>query len=218
MAYADRDTTGENTTSFVVTALLIGGLLYGLYVGLAQSGFKNIMKHIATIDVKDKPKPPPPPPPKPQVTPPPIVAPPPKMNISQAPPPVQTVQTPPPPAPVLVPKAVAPPPAPPPSRARGVSPNNFAAWSADIQANVSPDLEREGKSGTVGMSVGVGSNGRATSCSVTSSSGIPGLDKLACSGIMRYARYNPALDDAGNPTSATTSQRIRFDLTGGGDE
>ena len=62
------------------------------------------------------------------------------------------------------------------------------------------------------MRITVDANGRVSACSVTGSSGSSALDSAACSGMQRYARYNPALNDAGNPISATTSQSIRYVL------
>ena len=41
----------------------------------------------------------------------------------------------------------------------------------------------------------------------------PDLDSAACSGMMRYARYDPALDDAGNPTTGRASTAIVYRLT-----
>ena len=58
----------------------------------------------------------------------------------------------------------------------------------------------------------VGPNGRVTACSVTSSSGSSVLDEAACDGMTRYARYNPALDDAGNPTTGSATTRIVYQL------
>ena len=55
-------------------------------------------------------------------------------------------------------------------------------------------------------------NGRATSCSVTASSGSSILDQAACTGMERYARFEPALDDAGNPTTGAYATRITYRL------
>jgi protein TonB len=49
-------------------------------------------------------------------------------------------------------------------------------------------------------------------CTVTGSSGSSALDQAACRGLQRYARYNPALNAAGNPISSTTTQAIRYVL------
>ena len=62
------------------------------------------------------------------------------------------------------------------------------------------------------MRITVGANGRVEGCAVTGSSGSAALDEAACRGMQRYARYNPALDAAGNAISSTTSQSIRYVL------
>jgi protein TonB len=38
------------------------------------------------------------------------------------------------------------------------------------------------------------------------------LDEAACDGMTRYARYNPALNDAGEPTTGSASTRIVYQL------
>jgi protein TonB len=66
--------------------------------------------------------------------------------------------------------------------------------------------------GNVGVSVVIGADGRVTSCSVSNSSGSDILDEAACDGMQRYARYTPALDDAGNPTTGRNSMTIVYQL------
>jgi protein TonB len=66
--------------------------------------------------------------------------------------------------------------------------------------------------GRVGVRVTVGPNGRVAGCSVTSSSGESVLDQAACQDITRYARFNPALDDAGNPTTGSWGTTIVYTL------
>src|SRR6185436_4103077 len=119
------------------------------------------------------------------------------------------VDTPPPPAPpVRVAAPVAPPaPPPPPSKARGATPDGQGRWAARIQENYPARAIRDETEGTVGVRVSIAANGRVTACSVSSSSGSSVLDEAACDGMTRYARYNPALDDAGNPTTGSASTR-----------
>lgn len=223
MAYADQQMSGNKITALVIVALIHVFVGYALVTGLAYQAAQQVIKKVTTVDIKEeKPKEeePPPPPPEPQenTPPPPIVAPPPPINIAPAPPPVQTVITPPPAPPVVIttaaPPAPPPPPAAPPgpSKARGVSPKGQAGWAARIQSNYPTKAAREEREGRVGVRVGIGPDGKVTSCSVTSSSGSPDLDAAACDGMTRYARYNPALDDAGNPIAGSTSTAIVYKL------
>jgi protein TonB len=71
---------------------------------------------------------------------------------------------------------------------------------------------RDGTEGTVGVAVTVNGEGRVSACSVTSSSGSSILDRAACDGMERYARFDPALNAAGNPVSASWSTRIVYQL------
>jgi protein TonB len=58
----------------------------------------------------------------------------------------------------------------------------------------------------------VGPDGRVSACSVSASSGSSILDEAACQGMQRYARFEPALNDAGNPVSASWATRITYQL------
>ena len=99
-----------------------------------------------------------------------------------------------------------------PSKARGASPDGQGRWAARIQGDYPSSALRREEQGTVSMRITVGANGRVEACTVTGSSGSSALDDAACRGMQRYARYNPALNDAGNPISSTTSQSIRYVL------
>ncbi|HKR91072.1 energy transducer TonB [Novosphingobium sp.] len=216
MAYADQQMSGNKITALVIVALIHVFAGYALVTGLAYEAAKKVMEKVTTVDIKEEKKKeePPPPPKKDEAPPPPIVAPPPPINIAAAPPPVQTVITPPPPPPVVIQTAAPPPPPPPPaaSKARGASPKGQGSWAARIQANYPTRAAREEREGRVGVRVSIGPDGRVTSCTVSSSSGSPDLDEAACSGMSSYARFNPALDDAGNPTTGSYSTAIVYKL------
>ena len=215
MSYADRDRTAENTVGLVTSSVLLGLLVFGLATAFAAEGFKTIIKKVTTVDIKkDEPKKEPPPPPKKTPAAPPIVAPPVKVNLNVAPPPVAAVDTPPPPAPpvpvALPPAPAAPPPPPPPKfQPKQATPkNNPGSWAT---TNDYPTRAlREERQGVTGFRVTVGPDGRVTSCSVTSSSGSPDLDEATCSNVTRRARFAPATDGEGNPTTGSYSNRIRW--------
>lgn len=221
MAYADQEMSGNRVVAIIIVALIHIALGYLLVTGLAIDAVKNVVERVTTIDVEEPPPPEPedePPPPEdiPETAPPPPVAPPPPINIAPAPPPIRTQTNIPPPAPPAVripPPAPAAPPAPPPvSKARAASPDGFQRWGARIQNDYPSSALRREEQGTVSMRITIGANGRVEACSVTGSSGSSALDDAACRGMQRYARYNPALNDAGNPISSTTNQSIRYVL------
>lgn len=216
MAYADQEVSGNKIAAFVVVALLHLALGYALVTGLAYEGFKQVVKKVTTVDIKkDEPKKEPPPPPKKMAAAPPIVAPPPKINVSSVSPPITTVTTPPPPAPpVLVvappgPAAAPPPPPQPKFTPKSAQPKgNPGNWAT---TNDYPTRAlREEREGVTGFRVTVGTDGRATGCDVTSSSGSADLDQATCSNVMRRARFTPATDGEGNPTTGSYSSRVRW--------
>lgn len=216
MAYADQEVSGNKIAAFVVVALLHLALGYALVTGLAYEGLKKVVNKVTAVDIKkDEPKKEPPPPPKKMAAAPPIVAPPPKINVSNVSPPITTVTTPPPPAPpVLVvappgPAAAPPPPPAPKFTPKAAQPKgNPGNWAT---TNDYPTRAlREEREGVTGFRVSVGTDGRATGCDVTSSSGSADLDQATCSNVMRRARFTPATDGEGNPTTGSYSSRVRW--------
>lgn len=215
MAYADQQMSGNRIVALFIVAIIHVLIGYVLITGLAYKAAKQVIERVTTVDIEEPPPEEPkdePPPPEPQDTaPPPPVAPPPPINIAPAPPPIRTQPTIPPPSP---PALVVPPPAPPapPSQARGATTKGERSWAARIQENYPARAMREEIEGTVGVRVSVTPDGRAGSCQVTSSSGSPILDDAACKDMQRYARFNPALDAAGNPTTGSYSTRVTYKL------
>ena len=214
MAYADQKMSGNRLAALIVVAILHIIVGYALVTGLAYSAFQKVKERVETFDVKEEkpPEEPPPPPPDQPLPPPPIVAPPPMVNISRIAPQMETVQTPPPPAPVFTTAAPAPPPPPAASQARGARPKGQGSWAARIQDNYPSAALRKEIEGTVGVRVTVGPDGRVSSCSVSGSSGSGDLDSAACDGMTRYARFEPALDAGGSPTSGSFSTRIVYKI------
>lgn len=231
MAYADQPMSGNRVIAIIIVALIHIALGYALVTGLAYEATTKLIERVTTIDVDEPPPPEPedePPPPEPQpdtAAPPPPVAPPPPMNIATRPPDIRTQVTIPPPAPPVVrlpppappappaPVAAPPPPPPPaPSQARGPSRRNQNSWVGRIQGDYPTRAVRQGESGTVQMRITVGPDGRVQACSVTGSSGSSALDEAGCRGMQRYARYDPALNAAGEPISSTMNEAIRYDL------
>lgn len=215
MAYADQQMSGNRIVAIIIVAIIHLAVGYALVTGLAYSSIKKVIERVTTVDVEEPPPPTEkPPPPPPEKAPPPPVAPPPPINISVAPPPIRVQEDiPPVQQPVLrvVPTAAPPPP----SKARGATTKDQRRWAARIQDNYPPRAIREEREGRVGVSVTISPEGRVSSCSVSSSSGSSDLDQAACKGMERYARFNPALDDAGNPTTGRYSTVIIYKLQNG---
>jgi protein TonB len=216
MAYADQQMSGNKITALIVVALLHVVVGYALISGLAYSAFKKI-KEVATAVKIDPDKPPPPPPPPPKTDtppPPPIVAPPPPIQLNFAPPPIQAVSTPPPPSPAPPPVvALPPPPSPPPPRftPKGATPKGRPGdWASD---NDYPTRALQlGQEGITGFRLTLGNDGKVTNCEITKSSGSPELDKTTCDLMRRRARFTPATDGDGNPTSGSYVSSVRWQI------
>ena len=214
MAYADQKMSGNRLTALIVVAILHIIVGYALVTGLAYSAFQKVKERVETFDVKEEkpPEEPPPPPPDQPLPPPPIVAPPPPISFSRPAPMLETVTTPPPPAPVFTTAAPAPPPPPAPSQARSARPKGQGSWAARIQDNYPSAALRKEIEGTVGVRVTIGPDGRVSGCTVSGSSGSGDLDSAACDGMTRYARFEPALDAGGSPTTGSFSTRIVYKI------
>ena len=220
MSYANRKQMGSNrTVAIVVVALIHVALGYALVSGLAYNVVKKAAEDLKTFDVEDEPPPPPeepPPPPEQTETPPPpqVVAPPPIVRTNVAPPPIVSTPVAPPPVitPIARPAPPAPPAPPPPPRvsqaakAKGNLPSLFSTDDYPQSA-----LRNE-ESGTTAVRLTVGPDGRVSDCSVTASSGSTTLDSTTCSILRRRARFTPAKDQNGNPTTDTTTTRIRWEI------
>jgi protein TonB len=118
--------------------------------------------------------------------------------------------------PVATPEAD-PPPLPKPTpvfTARAPKPKNAPGGWATPNDYPSRDL-REGNQGVTQFTLTIGVDGRVQSCTVTASSGFPGLDKATCDNVSRRARFEPAIDGSGNRVTGTYSNRIRWQIPQG---
>lgn len=71
---------------------------------------------------------------------------------------------------------------------------------------------RQDIQGTVVISVMIGTDGRVRSCLVTQSSGSKLLDDATCRLYTARARFTPARDADGNPTTAQRTDRYRWQI------
>src|SRR4051794_14672821 len=206
MSYAQRkQLSGNPTLAWIFTIIVVGGLMYAIVTGLAYNVIKKTVQDLKTFDVEEQPPPPqePPPPPKdmPKVPPPPVT-PPPLVRMEAPPPPIQTVTAP----PVIPPVAPAPPAPPPPPR------KTQSAQSAkgDLRTLFSADdypaaAQSAGAEGTARASLTIGADGRVVGCNITQSTGNGSLDAATCNILRRRAKFTPARDSNGNPTTDTVS-------------
>ena len=230
MAYAQQRQIGTNRTFAIIIVAIVHVILgYGIITGLAYNVIKQATEELKTFNVEAEPPPPPdePPPPPPEQqapeTPPPVVSPPPIVRTRTPPPVVRSVQDAPPP--VITPRAVpappappAPPPPPPPSPplVQSVPPRSA---TGDLQGlfrggDYPQSAIMDDEQGSVTARLTVGIDGRVSACSVTSSSGSRALDRATCRILQSRAKFTPARDNRGNPTTDTVTQRIRWVLEG----
>lgn len=83
-------------------------------------------------------------------------------------------------------------------------------WASD--RDYPTRAEREEREGVTGFRVAVGANGRVTDCSITSSSGHSDLDSTTCKLVTQRARFDPATDGNGNPTTGSFSSAIKWQI------
>jgi len=210
MSYAQRkQLSGNRSLAIFFTVAVVGALLYGIVTGLAYNVIKKAATDLKVIDVEQQPPPPeqPPPPPKdmPKVPPPPVT-PPPLVNIAPpSPPTIQTVTAPPPP--VYIPPVVAapPPPAPPPPPRKTVSAQSA---KGDLRTLFSGDdypasAQAAGAEGTARATLTNSATGQVVGCNITQSTGNSALDSATCNILRRRAKFTPARDSNGNPTTDT---------------
>jgi len=69
---------------------------------------------------------------------------------------------------------------------------------------------RAGNTGTVRFRLAIDSGGRVTGCTVTQSSGHPGLDAATCRNVTRRARFDAASDGMGDRVAGSYDGTIRW--------
>jgi periplasmic protein TonB len=71
---------------------------------------------------------------------------------------------------------------------------------------------RAGEQGRTSYRLTVGTNGRVTGCTITSSSGSAALDSTTCRILRARARFRPARDSKGEPVEASYEGAITWSL------
>lgn len=75
---------------------------------------------------------------------------------------------------------------------------------------------RNSEEGTVGFRLDVGANGRVTNCTIIKSSSSAALDAATCRLLRSRARFTPAVDAQGQPTSSEVTDTKTWSLPKGG--
>lgn len=215
MAYANRKQMSSNrTASIIVVAILHVVLGYALVTGLAYNVIKKAATDLKTFNVEEPPPPPeekpPPPEDQPDTPPPPqVAAPPPLVQMNNPmPSPIQATPNPPPFVPTPIARPAPPsPPAPVKKDAAKARGNLLNLFGDDDYPN---SALQNNEQGTTAVVLSIGTDGRVSGCSITSSSGSSALDNATCNVLRRRARFTPATDTSGNPTTDTYPQRVTW--------
>ena len=216
MSYVDQGMSRGRMWAIVGVALLHALMAYAFVSGLAYKFVKGMTEDLKTFDVKDEPPPPPeePPPPPPET--------------QTAPPPMTVVNTPRVPCSRPSSRRYRRPSRRPSSRPRRLRrrrwrrrPRRRVIPPQRARANLNSYFSgddypaaalRGNDEGSTGFRLTIGPNGRVTDCQVTASSGSAALDQATCRILRSRARYTPARDTSGNPTSGTDSGRVTWRL------
>ena len=202
--------------TFGMVAMLQIALGFGLVKALTSDSAKQKFEDLTTFDVTpDKPPEPDKPPPPPErvdIPPPPKVTAPPPVNFT----PVISTNT---QQVTITPSAppAPPPPPPPPPPPAAPSQASKAVLRGSIQNTISaddypPSAQRNKESGSTKIRVEIGTDGRVSSCTVTSSSGSSTLDEATCRLYTKRAKFTPAKDSAGNAMASSLSTGFRWVL------
>ncbi|MBH5323105.1 energy transducer TonB [Aurantiacibacter sediminis] len=97
-----------------------------------------------------------------------------------------------------------------PDLSRPVQPENQIVWVRRTMRDYPAEAIRQNLAGRVAFELTIDANGNVTDCDVVGSSGHRILDRAACRSMSRYARFQPALDENGNPVSATWGTSIVY--------
>lgn len=224
MAYADTNTTTRKLGAGAAVLLIEGGLAAALIVGLATTYTVKTERNPATFNVP-LPKPTPQPPveaqPQPRET---------RASVIDQPetlvklPPVN-------PGPITVAEIPAsggagtsalgevafPDPTPSPTttppqfKPRAAAPRG--KWQLWVTTSDYPtrDLHEENQ-GTTRYRLSIDAAGRVTGCTVTATSGHPGLDRATCDTVQRRARFEPATDETGAKVAGSFSGSVTWTI------
>lgn len=206
MSYAQKkEISGNRTAAIIMVVVIQFALGYAIVTGLAYNVIKKAAEDLKTFNVEEEPPPPEPPPPPPKDMPdlpPPPTTPPPLVQMNAPPPTIQIQVAPPPMIPPVAPQPPPPPPAPRKVSAAKAKGSLLGLFSDE---DYPASAQAAGAEGTAQASLTIGADGRVSGCNITRSTGNGALDAATCSILRRRAKFSPAIDSNGNPTSDTVS-------------
>lgn len=85
------------------------------------------------------------------------------------------------------------------SLSREAEPRDMERWVSGILRHYPTSMLRDGNNGRVRVRLLVGTDGKAQSCHIQMASRHEEFEDAACKQLVRYARFEPALDSAGHP-------------------
>lgn len=93
---------------------------------------------------------------------------------------------------------------------RRTRPVDQMKWARVIQERYPSAMLNEGKGGRVLVRMIVGADGKPTSCNIQSIVEDLSFGQTACEGMMKVARFDPALDSAGKPIASYFNTKIIY--------
>ena len=96
------------------------------------------------------------------------------------------------------------------TQSRPARPVDQAEWAREVQRIYPREMLRQGKGAEIGIRIVVGPDGRPASCHAEMRLYDPSFEQAACAAIMKAARFEPALDAAGQPMTGLFATRVVY--------
>jgi hypothetical protein len=96
------------------------------------------------------------------------------------------------------------------SLSRAVAPKDIQSWARELQEAYPRRMVRDAKSAYVRVRLIVGPDGRPASCHLQMQVPHPDFSETACNGLMRHARFEPALDAQGRAIASYYTTAIIY--------
>lgn len=93
---------------------------------------------------------------------------------------------------------------------RRALPADQGEWARRIQTNYPSAMLEKSKSGIVHVRLMLDAAGKPTACKIQAKSQDMAFEQTACSGLMKYGRFEPALDAAGKPIASYIATTVIY--------